>query len=104
MTGNANIENFSLLITVLGVTIPTVFIIYMYRSQKQMKTKSRLLTYIPLFLSAVMFWAIAEQSATVIATFIDTRTNLELWGYELPLHGSNHSTRYLLLFSRQCLR
>ncbi|MCM3723758.1 MULTISPECIES: peptide MFS transporter [Solibacillus] len=84
-TGNASIENFSLLITFLGVMIPTLFIIYMYRSPKtNADEKSRLLAYIPLFICAVMFWAIAEQSSTVIATFIDTRTNLNLWGFEIP--------------------
>lgn len=85
MTGNANIENFSLLITALGVLIPTVFIAYMYRSPKtNADEKSRLLAYIPLFICAVMFWAIAEQSSTILATFVDTRTNLNLWGFEIP--------------------
>lgn len=84
-TGNASIENFSLLITFLGVAIPTVFIIFMYRSPKTNDDeKSRLLAYIPLFICAVMFWAIAEQSSTILATFIDTRTNLTLWGFEIP--------------------
>lgn len=84
-TGNANIENFSLLITALGILIPTVFIAYMYRSPKtNSDEKSRLLAYIPLFLCAVMFWAIAEQSATILATFIDTRTNLSLLGVNIP--------------------
>ncbi|MER1986281.1 MAG: peptide MFS transporter [Solibacillus sp.] len=85
MTGNANINNFSLLITFLGIAIPTVFITFMYRSPKtNADEKSRLLAYIPLFLCAVMFWAIAEQSATVLATFIDTRTNLVFMGFEIP--------------------
>ena len=81
MTGNANVENFSLLITALGILIPTIFIAFMYRSPKtNADEKSRLLAYIPLFICAVMFWAIAEQSSTILATFIDTRTNLHLWG------------------------
>lgn len=84
-TGNASVENFSLLITFLGVMIPTVFIIYMYRSPKtNADEKSRLLAYVPLFICAVMFWAIAEQSSTILATFIDTRTNLHLWGFDIP--------------------
>ncbi|AWE08965.1 MFS transporter [Lysinibacillus sp. 2017] len=85
MTGNANVENFSLLITALGILIPTVFIAFMYRSPKtNADEKSRLLAYIPLFICAVMFWAIAEQSSTILATFIDTRTNLTLGSFDIP--------------------
>lgn len=84
-TNNATVENFSLLITALGILIPTIFIAFMYRSPKtNSDEKSRLLAYIPLFICAVMFWAIAEQSSTILATFIDTRTNLHLFGYKLP--------------------
>ncbi|MFF5996210.1 peptide MFS transporter [Lysinibacillus sp. KU-BSD001] len=84
-TGHLTIENFSLLITTLGILIPTVFIAYMYRSPKtNADEKSRLLAYIPLFICAVMFWAIAEQSATVLATFVDTRTNLTVGNFDIP--------------------
>jgi proton-dependent oligopeptide transporter, POT family len=84
MTGHFTIENFSLLITVLGILVPTVFIAYMYRSPKtNADEKSRLLAYIPLFICAVMFWAIQEQSATILATFVDTRTDLMLGNFEI---------------------
>lgn len=84
MTGNFTIENFSLLITTLGILIPTVFIAYMYRSPKtNADEKSRLLAYIPLFICAVMFWAIQEQSSTILATFVDTRTDLMLGNFEI---------------------
>lgn len=75
---------FSFIITALGVLIPTVFFIYMYRSEKTTKDeKSRLLAYIPLFLSAVMFWAIQEQGATILATYADERTQLSIGGIQL---------------------
>ena len=57
----------------------------MYRSPKTTEDeKSRVLAYVPLFISAVMFWAIADQSATILATFVDTRTNLTLGSFEIP--------------------
>ncbi|KGR86118.1 peptide MFS transporter [Lysinibacillus odysseyi] len=84
MTGHFTIGNFSLLITTLGVLIPTIFIAYMYRSPKtNADEKSRLLAYIPLFICAVMFWAIQEQSSTILATFVDTRTNLMLGDFKI---------------------
>lgn len=85
VTGTLTIENFSVLITILGIAIPTVLITVMYRSNKTTDDeKSRLLAYIPLFVCAVMFWAIADQSATILATFVDTRTDLTLGNFEIP--------------------
>ncbi|MGE7694810.1 peptide MFS transporter [Lysinibacillus sp. NPDC094177] len=83
-TGVLTMNVFSLIITTLGVLIPTVFFIYMYRSEKTTKDeKSRLLAYIPLFLSAVMFWAIQEQGATILATYADKRTQLDIGGFHI---------------------
>ncbi|EAZ86619.1 peptide MFS transporter [Lysinibacillus sp. FSL M8-0216] len=83
-TGTLTMNVFSLIITALGVLIPTVFFIYMYRSEKTTKDeKSRLLAYIPLFLSAVMFWAIQEQGATILATYADERTQLSIGSIQL---------------------
>ena len=84
VTGYFTIENFSLLITIFGILIPTVFIAHMYRSPKTTEDeKSRLLAYIPLFICAVMFWAIQEQSSTILATFVDTRTDLTLGNFKI---------------------
>lgn len=84
-TDTLTIENFSLVITALGILIPTVLIAVMYRSKKTTSDeKSRVLAYIPLFVCAVMFWAIADQSATILATFVDTRTDLTLGSFEIP--------------------
>ena len=85
-TGNLTMAIFSLIITTLGVLIPTIFFIVMYRSPKTTKDeKSRVLAYIPLFIAAVMFWAIQEQGATILATYADTRTNLMVGDFKIPV-------------------
>lgn len=84
-TGTLNVENFSLAITILGIAIPTALITIMYRSNKTTADeKSRVLAYIPLFICAVMFWAIADQSATVLAAFVADRTDLSLGSFIIP--------------------
>ncbi|WP_107943365.1 peptide MFS transporter [Metasolibacillus fluoroglycofenilyticus] len=84
-TDNLTVAAFSLLITTLGIALPTAFFIIMYRSPKTTEDeKSRLLAYIPLFVAAVMFWAIQEQGATILATYADTRTNLLVGNFEIP--------------------
>ncbi|HWK22571.1 MAG TPA: peptide MFS transporter [Ureibacillus sp.] len=85
-TGNLTMAIFSLIITTLGVLIPTIFFIVMYRSPKTTADeKSRVLAYIPLFIAAVMFWAIQEQGSTILATYADTRTDLTIGSFEIPV-------------------
>ncbi|TDM01641.1 peptide MFS transporter [Macrococcus hajekii] len=74
-----NLQSLSLTISILGVVLPVIYFITMFLSHKTTKVeKSRLLAYIPLFLASVMFWMIQEQGATVLASFSDKRTQLDL--------------------------
>lgn len=85
LTNALTIENFSIVITALGIIVPTTLITIMYRSNKTTEVeKSRILAYVPLFVCAVMFWAIADQSATILATFVDTRTDLSIGSFNIP--------------------
>ncbi|MEB9552876.1 peptide MFS transporter [Bacillus cereus] len=83
-TGILTINRFTLLVSILGILIPTGYFIFMYRSPKTTKIeKSRLIAYIPLFIAATMFWAIQEQGAIILASYADQRTQLKLAGLEL---------------------
>ncbi|WP_046181158.1 peptide MFS transporter [Domibacillus tundrae] len=75
---------FTMTISVLGIVIPAAYFFFMYRSPKTSDTeKSRLLAYIPLFIAAVMFWAIQEQGAIILAQYADKRTELAFMGMKL---------------------
>lgn len=78
-TGTLSFDTFSIAITLLGIFLPFVYFLSMYSSKKTTKIeKSRLLSYIPLFLSAVMFWAIQEQGSSILGAFIDQNTQRDL--------------------------
>ncbi|MFY0758434.1 peptide MFS transporter [Metabacillus dongyingensis] len=84
-TGYLTIERFTFLISILGILIPTVYFIVMYRSPKSTDVeRSRLIAYIPLFIAAMVFWAIQEQGATILGAYADTRTQLKFGGFEIP--------------------
>ncbi|MGG0665167.1 peptide MFS transporter [Viridibacillus arvi] len=73
------INNVILFISILGILIPTAFFVVMYRSPKtNAEEKSRVLAYIPMFIAAVMFWAIQEQGSNILGTYADSRTDLNL--------------------------
>lgn len=80
--GLLTIDTFVALIGILGILIPTIYFIVMYRSPKTTATeRSRIIAYIPLFIAAVMFWAIQEQGSTILAHYADKRTDLEFLGF-----------------------
>lgn len=83
-TGWLTLGVFTMTISILGILIPTAYFIVMYRSPKTSEQeKSRLLAYIPLFIAAVMFWAIQEQGSIILAQYADKRIDLSLMGFEL---------------------
>ncbi|MDQ0271830.1 peptide MFS transporter [Cytobacillus purgationiresistens] len=83
-TGMLTFDSFIALVGILGIGIPTAYFIVMYRSKKTTDVeRSRLIAYIPLFIAAVMFWAIQEQGSTILASYADNRTNLQFMGFTI---------------------
>ncbi|MCW1928407.1 peptide MFS transporter [Bhargavaea beijingensis] len=82
--GWVTIDGVIALVGVLGILIPTIYFVVMYRSPKTTPTEqSRLIAYIPLFIASVMFWAIQEQGSTILARYADKRTDLNAFGFEI---------------------
>lgn len=82
--GIMTIDVFTMTISILGILIPTLYFIVMYRSDKSTADeKSRLLAYIPLFVAAMMFWAIQEQGSNILAQYADERVDLTLGSFEI---------------------
>jgi len=99
--GIMTIDRFILIVSILGVVIPTLYFIIMYRSPKTTADeKSRLIAYIPLFIAAIIFWSIAEQGAIVLAEYADKRTQLSFLGFELKSSWFQSLTPlYIILLS-----
>ncbi|MFL8938188.1 peptide MFS transporter [Rossellomorea oryzaecorticis] len=82
--GMFTLDVFINLVGIFGILAPTIYFIIMYRSPKTTATeRSRVLAYIPLFIAAVMFWAIQEQGSTILAAYADKRTQLDFMGIEI---------------------
>lgn len=64
-------------LSVIGIIIPLIYLFRMFTSKEVTKTeRSKLMAYVPMFVSAIIFWVIEEQSSTVIATWGLDRSNL----------------------------
>ncbi|MCY9807110.1 peptide MFS transporter [Lentilactobacillus senioris] len=85
MMGSLNINSFITLLSILGVLTPIVYFIIILSSKKITKTeRSRVVAYIPLFIAAAVFWAIAEQGSVVLALFAENQTNNHFLGLNIP--------------------
>lgn len=82
--GLLTFKSFVVLVGILGILIPTLYFIVMFRSPRTTSVeRSRLLAYIPLFIAAIMFWAIQEQGSTILASYADKRTQLYFAGLHI---------------------
>lgn len=79
MLGVLTFNTFSIVVTILGVVLPITYFLTMYLSKDVTTTeRSRILSYIPLFIAGVMFWSIQEQGANVLSIFANEHTELNL--------------------------
>ncbi|SFB02790.1 MULTISPECIES: peptide MFS transporter [unclassified Bacillus (in: firmicutes)] len=99
--GLLTFESFINIVTFLGLLIPTLYFIVMYRSPKTTAVeRSRILAYIPLFIAAVMFWAIQEQGSTILASYADKRTQLDFAGIHIsPAWFQSLNPLFIIIFA-----
>ncbi|WP_426450335.1 peptide MFS transporter [Paenibacillus sp. S-38] len=100
-TGLLTFRGFIALVGILGILIPTLYFIVMYRSPKTTAVeRSRILAYIPLFIASVMFWAIQEQGSTILANYADKRTQLDFAGLHIsPAWFQSLNPLFIILFA-----
>ena len=73
--GKLSLSSFSVIVTIVGIVLPICIFVYMLSSNKTHKDeRSRIYSYIPLFITSVAFWMIQQQGSTVLANFADQKT------------------------------
>ncbi|APU20315.1 peptide MFS transporter [Actinoalloteichus sp. GBA129-24] len=83
-TGRFTMTGLVAVLSLLSVLLPIVYFTVILRSRITPVERDRVLAFIPLFLTSVVFWMLFEQQATVIAAFADSRVNLSLGGFDIP--------------------
>ncbi|WP_099974324.1 peptide MFS transporter [Lactobacillus terrae] len=101
LTKNFNIENVITLISILGVVLPIAYFVLMLRSDKVTKIeKSRVRAYIPMFIIAVIFWAIEEQGSVVLALFAANQTQLQFGTFNInPANFQLFNPLFITIYS-----
>ncbi|CAH2715628.1 Di-/tripeptide transporter [Neobacillus rhizosphaerae] len=99
--GLLTFKGFINLVTILGVLIPTLYFVVMYRSPKTTAVeRSRIIAYIPLFIASVMFWSIQEQGSSILANYADERTQLNFAGIHIsPAWFQSLNPLFIIIFA-----
>jgi POT family proton-dependent oligopeptide transporter len=104
LMGWSDIASFINLITIIAVLLPVSYFVMMITSAKiTSKERSRVWAYVPLFLAAVLFWAIEEQGSIVLATFAAERVNMStftFFGWQLsPAIFQSLNPLFIMLYT-----
>ena len=76
-----NIDNWVIGLTLVGAI--ALFAVLLTSKRTTADEHSRVLSFVPLWLANVVFWALFQQQFTVIAVYSDTRLDWHLFGMEL---------------------
>ncbi len=83
--GYLTVDFFINCISILGIFLPIYYFTKMLRSRDVTPDeKKKVLAYIPLFLSAIVFWSLEEQGSSILALFAADRTQDTLFGITIP--------------------
>ena len=83
--GQLTVDFFINSISVLGILLPVYYFTSMLRSKDVTPDeKQKVRAYIPLFLSAIVFWSLEEQGSSILALFAAERTQSTLFGITIP--------------------
>lgn len=87
MTGLVNPENLDWWIAGISAAAAACYFIVMCTSPQTNSTeRSRVLAFIPFFLTSVVFWAMYQQIFGVLTVYSDGNLNRSIFGWEMPIN------------------
>ncbi|MGH3831465.1 MAG: peptide MFS transporter [Pseudonocardiaceae bacterium] len=85
LTGVITATNLSdVVVVVCGVAAVVYFAVILTSSKITVVERSRVLSFIPLFITNAVFWSLYQQQFTVVEIYGDGRTDRNLFGWEMP--------------------
>lgn len=84
-TGLIPLESLASIVTGIAVVgAIALFVILLGSAKTKADERSRVISFIPMFVASVAFWALFQQQFTVIAIYSDQRLDRTLGGWEMP--------------------
>ena len=84
-SGALNLDNISTVLTVVIVIASLAYFAKLLSSRKTEDVeRGRIVAYIPMFLSSLLFWSLQFQLFTTLAVYVDTRADLTVGSVTMP--------------------
>ncbi len=84
--GLIRVEHLSLVVIVVTLIATIAYFAVILSSKRITATeRSRVLGFIPLFLTSVAFWSLYQQQFTVLTIYSDEKLNRNIFGWEFPV-------------------
>jgi len=82
---DAALTNLSdVVVVVCGIAAVVYFAVILTSSKITVVERSRMLSFIPLFVTNAVFWSLYQQQFTVVEIYADGRTDRNLFGWQMP--------------------
>jgi POT family proton-dependent oligopeptide transporter len=91
LTGRLTIALFIDILSVVGILLPIFYFVKMLTSKTVSSSeRQKVLAYIPLFISGIIFWSIEEQGSSIIALYAQNRMQhaVNLFGHNFHIEAS----------------
>ncbi len=86
VTGLLTAGNLATVVTVLAaIAAITYFVVILSSKKITAVERSRVQSFIPMFLASAGFWSLYQQQFTVVEIYADQRLNRNLFGWEMPI-------------------
>ncbi|WP_410615317.1 peptide MFS transporter [Amycolatopsis sp. lyj-109] len=90
LTGVVNPGNLAdVVVWVVGVISVSYFLVILTSGKITAVERSRVFSFIPMFIASAVFFSLYQQQFTVVAAYTDQRLNRTLFGWELPVSWVN---------------
>ncbi|MEV6620966.1 peptide MFS transporter [Amycolatopsis sp. NPDC051106] len=90
LTGVVNPGNLAdVVVVVVGVISVIYFLVILTSRKITGDERSRVFSFIPMFIASAVFFSLYQQQFTVVAAYTDQRLNRNLFGWELPVSWVN---------------
>ncbi len=90
LTGVVNPGNLAdVVVWVVGVISVVYFLVILTSGKITGVERSRVFSFIPMFIASAVFFSLYQQQFTVVAAYTDQRLNRNLFGWEMPVSWVN---------------
>lgn len=101
LTGLVTAENLKWVVVGIVVVATIAYFVVILSSRKvDAQERSRVYSFIPLFIASAAFWSLFQQQFTVVALYADKRLDRNLLGWEMPASwASSINPVFIIVFA-----